>query len=107
VTLADVLAKGFSFERDARDAHLDDATLLAECKYEGYVRREAAQWERTIAQQQRRIPSDFEYGAVPGLSREVVERLVAVRPATIDQASRVPGVTPAAVAILTSRLSRG
>ncbi|HXT68584.1 MAG TPA: tRNA uridine-5-carboxymethylaminomethyl(34) synthesis enzyme MnmG [Vicinamibacterales bacterium] len=106
VTLDDVVRMGFAIDTDVRDAQLDRSTLVAECKYEGYVRREAAQWERTLAQQQRRIPSDFEYGVVPGLSREVVERLVSVRPATIDQASRVPGVTPAAVAILASRLAR-
>ncbi len=106
VSLADVVAQGFTVEALAREAHIDEATLVAECKYEGYVRRQAVQWERTLAQQQHRIPADFEYQIVPGLSREVVERLVAVRPATIDQASRVPGVTPAAVAILASRLAR-
>ena len=106
MTAEDVTAQGFSFESAARDAHFDEATLLAEYKYGGYVRRQAAQWERTIAQRQRMIPLDFEYGGIPGLSREATERLVAVRPTTIDQASRVPGVTAAAVAILASRLAR-
>jgi tRNA uridine 5-carboxymethylaminomethyl modification enzyme len=106
VTLDDVTSRGFQFESVVEDAHLDQSTLLAEFKYEGYVRRQAQQWERTLAQQQRRIPASFEYAGVPGLSREVVERLAAVRPDTIDQASRVPGVTPAAVAILASRLAR-
>jgi tRNA uridine 5-carboxymethylaminomethyl modification enzyme len=106
VTLDDVTSGGFQFESVAADAHLDESTLLAECKYDGYIRRDALRWERTMAQQQRRIPSSFEYAGVPGLSREVVERLAAVRPDTIDQASRVPGVTPAAVAILASRLAR-
>ena len=107
VTLNDVTSRGFHFESVVEDAHLDESTLLAECKYDGYVRRDAQRWERTMAQQQRRIPASFEYAGVPGLSREVVERLAAVRPDTIDQASRVPGVTPAAVAILASRLARG
>jgi tRNA uridine 5-carboxymethylaminomethyl modification enzyme len=106
VTLNDVTSRGFRFESTAEDAHLDESTLLAECKYDGYVRRDAQQWERTMAQQGRRIPASFEYAGVPGLSREVVERLAAVRPETIDQASRVPGVTPAAVAILASRIAR-
>ena len=106
VTLDDVTSGGFQFESVAADAHLDESTLLAECKYDGYIRRDALRWERTMAQQQRRIPSSFEYAGVPGLSREVVERLAAVRPDTMDQASRVPGVTPAAVAILASRLAR-
>jgi tRNA uridine 5-carboxymethylaminomethyl modification enzyme len=43
---------------------------------------------------------------IPGLSREVTERLSSIRPATVGQASRVPGVTPAAVAIVASRLAR-
>jgi tRNA uridine 5-carboxymethylaminomethyl modification enzyme len=106
VTLNDVTSRGFQFESVTEDAHLDESTLLAECKYEGYVRRDAQRWERTMAQQQRRIPATFEYAGVPGLSREVVERLAVVRPDTIDQASRVPGVTPAAVAILASRVAR-
>jgi tRNA uridine 5-carboxymethylaminomethyl modification enzyme len=106
VTLDDVTSRGFQFESVTEDAHLDESTLLAECKYDGYVRRDAQRWERTMAQQQRRIPATFEYAGVPGLSREVVERLAVVRPDTIDQASRVPGVTPAAVAILASRLAR-
>jgi len=106
VTLNDVTSRGFQFESVTEDAHLDESTLLAECKYDGYVRRDAQRWERTMAQQQRRIPATFEYAGVPGLSREVVERLAVVRPDTIDQASRVPGVTPAAVAILASRLAR-
>ena len=106
VTLDDVTRRGFQFESIAEDTHLDASTLVAECKYDGYIRRQAQQWQRTLAQQQRRIPASFEYAGVPGLSREVVERLAAVRPDTIDQASRVPGVTPAAVAILASRLAR-
>jgi len=106
VTLNDVTSRGFQFESISEDAHLDESTLLAECKYDGYVRRDAQRWERTMAQQHRRIPATFEYAGVPGLSREVVERLGVVRPDTIDQASRVPGVTPAAVAILASRLAR-
>jgi tRNA uridine 5-carboxymethylaminomethyl modification enzyme len=105
-TLEDVIEQGFLFESSGGDAQYDEATLLAECKYDGYIRRQATQWERTLSQQQRRIPTNFEYAGVPGLSREIVERLASVRPETIDQASRVPGVTPAAVAILASRVSR-
>ena len=106
VSLEDVTSCGFALESLPGDAHFDEATLVAECKYGGYVRREAAQWQRTLMQQQSRIPVSFEYAGVPGLSREVIERLAAIRPETIDQASRVPGVTPAAVAILASRIAR-
>ena len=106
VTLGDVTSRGFVFESRPEEAHVDEASLVAEFKYDGYVRRNAAAWQRTLAQQRRSIPESFEYVGVPGLSREVVERLGAVRPGTLDQASRVPGVTPAAVAILASRLAR-
>jgi len=46
------------------------------------------------------IPTDFAFGSIPGISREVGEKLERVRPATLGQAGRIPGVTPAAVAIL-------
>jgi tRNA uridine 5-carboxymethylaminomethyl modification enzyme len=84
----------------------DEATLLADGKYEGYLRRESARLARLQAQEGRAIPAAFEYSGIPGLSREVVQRLTEVRPATIGQASRVPGVTPAAVAIVAARVAR-
>jgi tRNA uridine 5-carboxymethylaminomethyl modification enzyme len=84
----------------------DAATLMAEAKYEGYLRRETARLARLQTQEGRAIPAAFEYAGIPGLSREVVQRLTEVRPATIGQASRVPGVTPAAVAIVASRVAR-
>jgi len=59
---------------------------------------------RARADEDRRIPGSFEYRGIPGLSHEVVERLTAVRPTTLGQAARVPGVTPAAAAILAARL---
>jgi len=89
---------------DSRE--IDRGTLEAECKYRGYLVRHAQQRARVESQSERVIPGDFEYSGVPGLSREVVERLSSVRPATLGQAGRVPGVTPAAVAIVASRLAR-
>ena len=50
--------------------------------------------------EQRLIPDTLEYAAVPGLSTEIRERLAAIRPRSLGQASRVPGVTPAAISIL-------
>jgi tRNA uridine 5-carboxymethylaminomethyl modification enzyme len=79
---------------------------VAEFKYAGYLKRHDAQVARTRADEARPIPQDFVYAGVPGLSREVVERLSSVRPGTIGQASRVPGVTPAAVAIVAARIAR-
>ena len=84
----------------------DVATLTAETKYEGYLRRETTRLARLQSQEGRAIPAAFEYAGIPGLSREVVQRLTEVRPATIGQASRVPGVTPAAVAIVAARVNR-
>jgi tRNA uridine 5-carboxymethylaminomethyl modification enzyme len=100
-----VQAAGFEFETDG-SREIDAATLEAEFKYGGYLKRHNAQRIRVEAQHERRIPDDFNYRGVPGLSREMVERLSAIRPATLGQASRIPGVTPAAVAIVASRVAR-
>jgi tRNA uridine 5-carboxymethylaminomethyl modification enzyme len=75
-------------------------------KYEGYIRRqeEAA---RSLAQREgKRIPEDFDYDAVPGLSNEVREKLKTVRPLSLGQASRISGITPAALAVLLVYLKR-
>jgi tRNA uridine 5-carboxymethylaminomethyl modification enzyme len=106
VTLPDVVAQGFQMEPAGNHAAFDEATFVAEWKYRGYLRRHEMQWQRTLSQEGRQIPADFAYAGIPGLSREVTERLSSIRPATIGQASRVPGVTPAAVAIVASRLAR-
>jgi tRNA uridine 5-carboxymethylaminomethyl modification enzyme len=105
VSIASVVAAGFAFESDGV-REIDAATLEAECKYRGYLKRHDANQARVASQQERAIPADFDYAAVPGLSREIVERLSAIRPATLGQAGRVPGVTPAAVAIVASRVAR-
>jgi tRNA uridine 5-carboxymethylaminomethyl modification enzyme len=57
-------------------------------------------------QEHRGIPDDFAFSTIPGLSREVVQRLTDVRPATLGQAGRIPGVTPAAVAVVAAYLDR-
>jgi tRNA uridine 5-carboxymethylaminomethyl modification enzyme len=105
--VASLASRGFSIEADGSSGDIDSATLEAELKYRGYLKRDDAQRARTRSQEDRQIPRAFEYRDVPGLSREVVERLSSVRPLTIGQVSRVPGVTPAAVAIVAARLSRG
>jgi tRNA uridine 5-carboxymethylaminomethyl modification enzyme len=69
-------------------------------KYEGYLQQQERQMERMKRAEARRIPEWFEYGKVSGLSREVVEKLTKVRPLTLGQASRIPGVTPAAVSLV-------
>jgi tRNA uridine 5-carboxymethylaminomethyl modification enzyme len=69
-------------------------------KYDGYIRRMLDEVARFKGLEQQLIPERLEYGAVPGLSTEVRERLAQVRPRSLGQASRVPGVTPAAISIL-------
>jgi tRNA uridine 5-carboxymethylaminomethyl modification enzyme len=105
-TMAAVEEAGFLVEVDRTRPAIDRATIEAECKYEGYIRRHEALWARTKAQDARSIPPEFVYAGVPGLSREMVERLSAIRPATIGQAARVAGVTPAAVAIVAARVRK-
>ena len=74
--------------------------LEAEVKTRGYRERERVQVQRTLEARGRHIPGAFDYAALPNLSAEMVERLEAVRPVTLDQASRIPGITPAALTVL-------
>jgi len=76
------------------------ATVETELKYAGYIAQQNRQVERLRDSGQRRIPVDFRYTDIPGLSREVREKLERVKPDTLGQAGRIPGVTPAAVAVL-------
>ena len=76
------------------------STLETEARYAGYMQQQERQIGRLRRAEDRHIPSTFTYRGVPGLSREVQDKLERVRPATLGQAGRVPGVTPAAVAVL-------
>jgi tRNA uridine 5-carboxymethylaminomethyl modification enzyme len=69
-------------------------------KYAGYLQQQEKQMERMKRSETRRIPDWFDYKKVSGLSREVVEKLTRVRPLTLGQASRIPGITPAAVSLV-------
>jgi tRNA uridine 5-carboxymethylaminomethyl modification enzyme len=80
--------------------------LETEVKYAGYIRRQLEQVERFKRQESLVIPRSFDYEAVNGLSAEVLEKLMKVTPRTLGQAGRIPGVTPAAIAILTVFLRR-
>jgi tRNA uridine 5-carboxymethylaminomethyl modification enzyme len=75
-------------------------TVETETKYSGYIGQQERQMERLKAAERRPIPADFGFDGIPGLSREVRDKLNRVRPATLGQAARIPGVTPAAVAVL-------
>jgi tRNA uridine 5-carboxymethylaminomethyl modification enzyme len=80
--------------------------LETEVKYAGYIRRQREQVERFKRLESLVIPRSFDYEAVNGLSAEVLEKLMKVAPRTLGQAGRIPGVTPAAIAILTVFLRR-
>ena len=71
-----------------------------DCKYEGYISRQQEEINRVTAQQEMEIPDFIEYRSISGLSNEVCQKLETVRPATIGQAGRISGVTPAAVSLL-------
>ncbi len=77
-----------------------EALVEINVKYEGYIQKQMEMAEKLKKLEIRKIPHDFDFKSVPGLSREIIEKLCEVRPETIGQAGRIPGVTPAAVAIL-------
>ena len=75
-------------------------SVETEIKYEGYLLQQQRSIERLKKAEQRAIPHWFDYGSVSGLSREMQEKLIKVRPRTLGHASRIPGVTPAAVSLV-------
>ena len=81
------------------------STIETEAKYAGYIAQQERQIERLRDSEGRRIPQEFEFSEIPGLSTEVKQKLQRVRPETLGQAGRIPGVTPAAVAVLDVYLS--
>ena len=92
-----------TLEEDPVHGLLDN--VETEIKYEGYIGQQSRQIERLKSSDRRTIPADFSYQDVPGLSREILEKLHRVRPETLGQAARIPGVTPAAVSVLDCYLS--
>jgi tRNA uridine 5-carboxymethylaminomethyl modification enzyme len=80
-------------------------TVEMEIKYSGYIQQQERQMERLKDSERRPIPAEFAYKGIPGLSREVQDKLERVRPVTLGQAARIPGVTPAAIAVLDCYLS--
>ena len=75
-------------------------------KYEGYIKRQKEQIDKFKKLEDMRIPEGFSFEDIPGLSREIVQKLTAVRPGSLGQASRVSGITPAAVSVLMVYLKR-
>ena len=74
--------------------------LEVDAKYSGYITRQHAEIERQRRNEETQLPGDLDYGVVRGLSNEARQRLSEVRPGTLGQAARVPGITPAALSLL-------
>ena len=82
------------------------AQVEIQLKYDGYIRRQQAEIERQQIHQERVLPPTLDYAGVAGLSHEVRQKLEQQRPATLGQAARIPGVTPAAISLLLIHLKR-
>ena len=114
-TLLELLRRpGVSYETlmalPGAGARVDDPEVAEQveiqAKYAGYIARQQQEIERSRRYEETRIPSWLDYHAVPGLSAEVRQKLAGQRPATLGQASRIPGVTPAAISLLLVHLKR-
>ena len=108
IRLSDLIAEQRlpDFETDSATASVDIASIETTIKYAGYLRRQESEIERARKDERRRIPADFPFERVPGLSKEIVQRLSQIRPDTLGHALRIPGVTPAAVAVLSAYVVR-
>ena len=100
----DQLRRVFPSELGAGLRRADWKAIETEIKYSGYLDQQRRQIDRMRRAEARQIPARFEYRGLPGLSNEVVEKMERVRPRTLGQAGRIPGVTPAALSILDMHL---
>ena len=80
--------------------------LEIDSRYAGYIQRQSREIERSRRQAHTRLPCDMDYETVRGLSNEVREKLLRIKPATIGQAGRISGITPAAVSLLLIHLKK-
>lgn len=77
-----------------------------QCKYDGYLRRQEAEVQKFRQLEKTAMPAEFPYDKVPGLSNEIRQKLLSIKPLSLGQASRIPGMTPAAVSVLMVYLKR-
>ncbi|MGD0127359.1 MAG: tRNA uridine-5-carboxymethylaminomethyl(34) synthesis enzyme MnmG [Terriglobia bacterium] len=96
----DLIGTGEGVSLDVALTREEARRIETDFKYEGYLQQQEKQMERMKRAESRHIPDWFDYRKVSGLSREVVEKLTRVRPLTLGQASRIPGITPAAVSLV-------
>lgn len=92
-------------EADTASAEIGEAVEIS-IKYDGYIKRQLEQIEKFHKLEGKSIPENFRYDRVTGFSNEVAEKLSKVRPATVGQASRISGITPAAISLLLVALER-
>jgi len=105
LTAVDVVGAGAALD-DERLAEQVAAQVDVQAKYDGYITRQTTEIERQRRNETTTLPQDLDYRVIRGLSNEVRQRLIEARPATLGQAARVPGVTPAAVSLLLVHLKR-
>jgi tRNA uridine 5-carboxymethylaminomethyl modification enzyme len=98
IRLEEMLAEGVIETEKLRREDL--VSIETAIKYEGYLKQQDREVEKLRKAESRRIPEGLDYSAMPGLSREIVEKLSRIRPQSIAQASRIPGITPASMSIL-------
>ena len=91
---------------DAEDAEAVGAQVEIQARYAGYIDRQQAEIDKTRAHEATALPRDLDFAAVSGLSNELRGKLEDVRPATLGQASRIPGMTPAAISLLLVHLKK-
>ena len=107
LTLEAMISAGdVAIDTVAEDRLLDVTSAQTDVKYAGYLTRQEQAVTRAQGAERRRIPEAFPFDRVPGLSREMVQRFSETRPETLGQAQRIPGVTPAAVAVVGAYLNR-
>lgn len=97
---------GLSLDLDPLTPSLDIASLDADCRYVGYLRREERDVLRAERYASQRVPAHFSFDGLPGLSRELQLRLAEARPATVAMASSIPGITPAALSLISVAIAR-
>ena len=89
---------------------LDDSEaaeqLEIQARYAGYIKRQQVEIERLRSNEKLKLPPDFDFSRVAGLSAEIREKLIKSQPATLGQAGRIPGMTPAAISLLLIHLKR-
>ncbi len=101
ISVDDLIAMGILSPSMPQEERQD---LEVRVKYDGYIERQRREAHQAARMEHVLIPEDLDYNTIPGLSREMIERLSTVRPVSLGQLSRIPGITPAAVTALMVRL---